>query len=119
MIFETKKLLNKDIKVTATCVRVPVTYGHSVSVNVETYNKIDLKQLAKAMNQVDGLIHHDMDYPTVKEYRHEDQIHVGRLRLDPSVENGLNLWIVADNIRKGAATNTIQIAEYMIKEKLR
>ncbi|QWB95772.1 aspartate-semialdehyde dehydrogenase [Mycoplasmatota bacterium] len=119
MIFETKKLLNKDIKVTATCVRVPITYGHSVSMNVETYRKIDLNLLIKAFNEVDGLIYHDKDYPTVQAYRHQDDIHLGRLRLDDSVENGLNLWVVADNIRKGAATNTIQIAEYMIKEGLK
>jgi len=119
MIFETKKLLNKDVKVTATCVRVPITYGHSVSINVETYRKIDLHRLIKAYNKVDGLIYHDKDYPTVYAYRHQDDIHLGRLRVDYSVENGLNLWVVADNIRKGAATNTIQIAEYMIKEGLK
>jgi aspartate-semialdehyde dehydrogenase len=119
MIFETKKLLNKDIKVTATCVRVPITYGHSVSINVETHDKIDLNKLIEAFNQMDGLIYHHKDYPTVQTYRFQDDIHVGRLRLDDSVENGLNLWVVADNIRKGAATNTIQIAEYMIKEGLK
>lgn len=119
MIKETQKILERDVKVTATCVRVPVSYGHSVSINVETEKPIDQALLISKFSEVPGLIYHQDDYPTVSDIRHTDEVHVGRLRLDPSVEHGLNLWVVADNIRKGAATNTIQIAEYMIKEGLR
>ncbi len=119
MIKETQKILEQNVKVTATCVRVPVSYGHSMSINVETELPIDKDKLVKAFKNYEGLIYHENDYPTVSDIRHTDEVHVGRLRLDPSVENGLNMWVVADNIRKGAATNTIQIAEYMIKEGLR
>jgi len=119
MIKETRKILENDIPVTATCVRVPVSFGHSVSINVETYLPIDKALLIEKYKEVPGLIYHEKDYPTSFDVKHTDLVHVGRLRLDPSVEHGLNLWVVADNIRKGAATNTIQIAEYIIKEGLR
>ena len=119
MIKETQKILQRDIPTTATCVRVPVNYGHSVSINVETAKPIDLELLVEAFKKIDGVIYHPTDYPTTLDAKHQDEVHIGRLRLDPSVQNGLNLWVVADNIRKGAATNTIQIAEYMIKERLR
>ena len=119
MILETKKILEKDVKVTATCVRVPITFGHSVAINVETKLPIDKHKLIEAFQKVDGLIYHNHDYPTVSDISGQDEVHIGRLRLDDSVEHGLNLWVVADNIRKGAATNTIQIAEYMIRKGLR
>ncbi len=119
MIKETQKILEHDVRVTATCVRVPVSYGHSMSINVETELPIDRVLLIKKFKAFDGLIYHEEDYPTVYDIRHTDDVHVGRMRLDKSVDHGLNLWVVADNIRKGAATNTIQIAEYMIKEGFR
>ena len=119
MMNETKKILEHDILVTATCVRVPVSYGHSIAINVETKLPIDKEKLIEGFNQVDGLIYHEKDYPTVVDVRFKDEVHVGRLRMDHSVEYGLDMWVVADNIRKGAATNTIQIAEYMIKKGLR
>lgn len=115
---ETRKILGKDIAVSATCVRVPVYVGHSVSANVECYETIDIGKLIKYLENAKGIIYHK-DYPTTIDIKNKDEVHVGRLRLDFSVENGINLWIVADNIRKGAATNTIQIAESMIKEGLR
>ncbi len=119
MVKETQKILEKDVLVTATCVRVPVSFGHSVAINVETNKPIDMEKLIEGFNQVEGLIYHHNDYPTTIDVRHKDEVHVGRVRLDKSVKYGLNLWVVADNIRKGAATNTIQIAEYMIKKGLR
>lgn len=119
MIEETKKILNKDVLVTATCVRVPVTFGHSVSINIETHQPIDIKLLEERFKASKDIVYQMGSYPTVLDAQGKDEVFVGRLRIDQSVEHGINLWVVADNIRKGAATNTIQIAEYMIKEGLR
>ena len=121
MVEETRKILGlPDLKVTATCVRVPVKMGHAVSVNVELEKSFDLKDVFKAFEEKEGVIVHDdvskNVYPMPIEAEDTDEVYVGRIRRDESVENGLNLWVVADNIRKGAATNTIQIAETLIKK---
>jgi aspartate-semialdehyde dehydrogenase len=120
MIEETRKILEKpSLAVTATCVRIPVPVGHSVSINVECEKAIDLSVLKQAFNHHSGIIFYEgKSYPTPQDAAGNDLVHVGRLRKDESRENALNLWVVADNVRKGAATNAIQIAEYMIKEEL-
>ena len=121
MVEETRKILGlPDLKVTATCVRVPVKMGHAVSVNVELENSFDLKDVFKAFEEKEGVVVKDdvskNVYPMPIVAEDTDEVYVGRIRRDESVENGLNLWVVADNIRKGAATNTIQIAETLIKK---
>lgn len=120
MIDETKKILNRPhLKVTATCVRVPVMIGHSVSMNVSCVKPIDLDLLILEMKKREGLvIYEGNQYPTPQDVVGNDLIHVGRIREDDSIKNGINLWVVADNVRKGAATNAIQIAEYLIKEEM-
>lgn len=119
MIEETKKILNKDVLVTATCVRVPVTIGHSVAINIETHQPIDLDILEEKLIKSKDIVYQLDQYPTTLDAKGRDEVFVGRLRIDHSVKHGMNMWVVADNVRKGAATNTIQIAEYMIKEGLR
>ena len=121
MVEETRKILGlPDLKVTATCVRVPVKMGHAVSVNVELEKSFNLKDVFKAFEEKEGVVVKDdvlkNVYPMPIEAEDTDEVYVGRIRRDESVENGLNLWVVADNIRKGAATNTIQIAETLIKK---
>lgn len=117
MIDETRKILHlPDLKVTATAVRVPVINGHSISINVECEKPVDLDLLNKTLRETDGIVMVDLpNYPIADDANGTDDVYVGRLRLDTSVENGLNLWCVADNIRKGAATNTVQILETMIR----
>lgn len=118
MIDETKKILRKDVRVTATCVRVPVLHSHSVSMNIEFEKEFDIEQVKKDLASVKGLIVEDdvkkNIYPMAVNAKGKDEVFVGRIRRDESIENGLNLWVVADNIRKGAATNTVQIAELLI-----
>ncbi len=121
MIEETRKILGKpDLRVTATCVRVPVRMGHAVSVNVELEKGFELEDVIKAFEEKEGIIvvnnSNNNEYPMPINAEGKDEVFVGRIRRDESIENGLNLWVVADNIRKGAATNTIQIAEVMIKK---
>ena len=121
MINETKKILNlPDLKVTATCVRIPVKFGHGVSVNVELERPFELEDVVKAFEEKEGIIVQNDGknkvYPMPITAQDTDEVYVGRIRRDDTVDNGLNLWVVADNIRKGAATNTIQIAETLIKE---
>lgn len=121
MINETKKILKDDnIKVTATTVRVPVKYCHSVSVNLEFENQFDLDDVFRVLEEFDGIVVKDdvknSIYPMPIDVEGSDKVYVGRIRRDYSLENGLNLWIVADNIRKGAATNAVQIAELLIKD---
>ena len=121
MINETKKILNlPDLKVTATCVRIPVKFGHGVSVNVELERPFELEDVVKAFEEKEGVIVQNDGknkvYPMPITAQDTDEVYVGRIRRDNTVDNGLNLWVVADNIRKGAATNTIQIAETLIKE---
>lgn len=120
MVEETRKILGlPELKVTATCVRVPVRMGHAVSVNVELENPFELPDVIKAFEEKEGVVVKDdvknNVYPMPIEAADTDEVYVGRIRRDESVENGLNLWVVADNIRKGAATNTVQIAETLIR----
>jgi len=123
MAHETQKIMHdKNIKVTATCVRVPVFFAHSESVNVETVKKITrakaiaLLKKAKGVKVVDDLFR--SVYPLPLSVAGTDHTFVGRIREDESIKNGLNLWVVSDNIRKGAALNAIQIAEELIRRKL-
>lgn len=120
MIEETKKIFHDDkIKVTATTVRVPVFYGHSESINIELNKPFELDHLKDTIKNFPGIVLQDnleeLEYPTPLECQGKDEVFVGRIRRDFSVENGVNLWVVADNIRKGAALNAIQIAELLIK----
>ncbi len=120
MIKETNKIMGDDsIKVTATTVRVPVFYGHSESVNIETEKKITAKEARAILSQAPGVKVYDNPdakmYPMPLVCAGEDDVFVGRIREDKTIDNGLNLWIVADNIRKGAALNAVQIAELLLE----
>lgn len=120
MIFETKKILNDwDLKITATCVRVPVYYGHSESVNVEFEKPCTVEQVREILSAAPGVIVQDdvknNVYPMAIIAEDKDEVFVGRIRKDDTVFSGVNLWVVADNIRKGAATNAVQIAEKAIE----
>lgn len=120
MILETQKILNdNDIKITATTVRVPVFDSHSESINVELDKPFEVEDVKKLLSESSGIVLCDDPqnnvYPLARETAGKDEVFVGRVRRDFSVDNGINLWVVADNIRKGAATNTIQIAELLIK----
>lgn len=119
MILETKKILEDDqLKVTATAVRVPIENGHSESINVELISAFELSEVIELLKNAPGIIlkNNSMinEYPLVSQANGTDDVYVGRIRRDESVENGLNLWVVADNIRKGAASNAVQIAETLI-----
>ena len=121
MINETRKILSlPDLKVTATCVRVPIRFGHAVSVNVELEKPFELEDVIRAFEEKEGIVVQNDGknniYPMPINAQDTDEVYVGRIRKDFSADNALNLWVVADNIRKGAATNTIQIAETLIKE---
>lgn len=123
LVNETKKILSDDsIRVTATAVRVPVVGGHSEAINVEFSNDFDESEVRKLLSQTDGVVVQDnldtFTYPMPKYAEGKNEVFVGRIRRDESQDNTLNMWVVADNLRKGAATNTIQIAEYLIKAKL-
>ncbi len=123
LVNETCKIFDDNsIKVTATAVRVPVVGGHSESVNIEFENEYDLSELKQIIENTEGVkVIDDVDnnlYPMPIEAKGKDDVFVGRIRRDFSQEKTVNLWIVADNLRKGAATNAIQIAEYLIKNKL-
>ena len=120
MINETRKILHKpDLKVTATTVRVPVLNSHSESINIEFENDFDLEELKNTLSNSKGVIIEDdvknNIYPIATETSGHNDVYVGRIRRDNSIENGINIWVVADNIRKGAATNAIQIVEQLIK----
>lgn len=118
MMVETKKILDPKIKVTATCVRVPVFVGHAEAVNVEFEDDISVEQARTLFKSAPGIsvldFRADEGYVTPVECVGEDLVYVSRLREDPTVENGLSFWVVSDNLRKGAALNTIQIAEHLI-----
>ncbi|MGI6213789.1 MAG: aspartate-semialdehyde dehydrogenase [Christensenellales bacterium] len=121
MIFETKKILNDfALKITATTVRVPVFHGHSESINIEFKSPCTLEGIREALRAQEGIIVMDKPeeavYPMPIQAEEKDEVMVGRIRLDESVESGCNLWVVADNIRKGAATNAVQIAQYLISK---
>ncbi|MBM3632773.1 MAG: aspartate-semialdehyde dehydrogenase [Alphaproteobacteria bacterium] len=122
MVVELQKILTPDIQVSATCVRVPVFIGHCVSANVEFESAIGTIEARKALKSAPGIIVTDTleetDYTTPIECAGEDPVYVSRIRQDTSVTHGLNLWIVADNIRKGAALNAVQIAEIVAKDYL-
>ncbi len=123
MVNETKKIMGDDnIHVTATTVRIPVMGGHSESVNIEFENEFDLADVRKMMASTPGIILQDdpanQVYPMPLNSHNRDEVFVGRIRRDESQAKTLNMWIVADNLRKGAATNAVQIAEYLAKEKL-
>ena len=123
MINETMKILNDyDLKITATTVRVPVVNGHSESINVEFEKDFDIEELKALLANSQGLeLVDDIEnnvYPTAFELSGRDEVFVGRVRRDFSIDNGINMWVVADNIRKGAATNTVQIAELLLKYDL-
>jgi aspartate-semialdehyde dehydrogenase len=123
LVNETRKILGDDqIRVTATAVRVPVTGGHSESVNIEFVREFDLDRVRAILDQTPGVILYDnpaeKKYPMPIVAHDRDEVFVGRIRRDFSQEKSLNMWVVADNIRKGAATNAVQIAEYMISAGL-
>lgn len=123
MMNETKKIFgDESIQVTATCVRVPVFTGHSESVNVVTEKKLSAPQTKELLKNAPGVLLVDevtkQRYPLATEAADRDEVLVGRIREDNSAENALNLWIVSDNIRKGAATNAVQIAEVLVREYL-
>ena len=122
MIAETRKILNKpDMRITATAVRVPVINCHSESINVEFENSFDIQELRETLKNSSGIIIEDNSndniYPMAMNSNGRDEVFVGRIRRDESVESGVNLWIVADNLRKGAATNAVQILEELIKKR--
>jgi aspartate-semialdehyde dehydrogenase len=122
MAVETRKILDRDIQVTATCVRVPVFIGHAEAVNVEFERPITVEQARAALKSAPGVsvVDHRVDegYVTPQECAGEDPVFVSRIRRDPTVPHGLNLWVVADNLRKGAALNAVQIAEILMREYL-
>ncbi|HAN10349.1 MAG TPA: aspartate-semialdehyde dehydrogenase [Clostridiales bacterium] len=121
MVNETRKILHDEtMKITSTTVRVPVTNCHSESINIEFYNQFEIKQVnqllrdSKGISVVDDI--QNNNYPLATAAEGKDEVYVGRIRRDESVESGLNLWVVADNIRKGAATNAVQILELMLNK---
>jgi aspartate-semialdehyde dehydrogenase len=122
MMVETKKILDPKIKLTATCVRVPVFIGHSEAVNIEFENPISVDEARNLLRVSPGILvidkHEPGGYVTPYEAAGEDATYVSRIRTDPTVDNGLVLWCVSDNLRKGAALNAIQIAECLINRKL-
>ncbi len=123
LVHETRKILGiPDLPITATAVRVPVQGGHSESVNAELEKDFDLEELVIALKKTQGVVVlddiHNHRYPMPLFVRNHDDVFVGRIRRDESVDRGVNLWIVADNLRKGAATNAVQIAEYLLAAKL-
>ena len=123
MIEETKKILHdKDLRITATTVRVPVYHGHSESINVEFKSPCTKEGVIDALKNFDGIVVEDDTsknlYPMPINAENHDEVFVGRIRIDDSVDSGVNLWVVADNIRKGAATNAVQIVQLLIKNSL-
>jgi aspartate-semialdehyde dehydrogenase len=123
MILETRKIMGDDsIRVTATTVRIPVMGGHSESVNVEFENDFDVAEVKSLLEKTEGIIVVDdianLKYPMPKDAHEKDEVFVGRIRRDESLPNTLNMWIVADNLRKGAATNAVQIAEFLLRKEL-
>jgi aspartate-semialdehyde dehydrogenase len=122
MMVETKKILDPKIKVCASCVRVPVFIGHAMMVNVEFEDEISAEQAKKLFTKAKGItlidVESDLGYVTPTEIQGEDDVYVSRVRDDATVDNGLNFWCVADNLRKGAALNAVQIAELLKKKSL-
>ncbi len=123
IVNETRKILRDDsIGITATAVRVPVDGGHSESVNLELNTGFEIDEIISVLKQMPGVVvqneHTNNEYPMPLYAKGKDDVFVGRIRRDDSAPNALNMWIVADNLRKGAATNTVQIAEYMVAQNL-
>ena len=123
LVHETKKILDDDsLRITATAVRVPVQGGHSESVNVEFKNDFEVGEVRQILQEADGVIVQDNlaanEYPMPLKAQNNDAVYVGRIRRDESADRALNLWIVSDNLRKGAATNAIQIAEYLVAKNM-
>ena len=123
LVRETQKIIgDTSIAVTATAIRIPVVGGHSEAVNVEFLNDFDLNGVRNILHHTDGVTVQDNNdtytYPMPLYAQGKDDVFVGRIRRDESQPNSLNMWIVSDNLRKGAATNTIQIAEYLVAHKL-
>jgi aspartate-semialdehyde dehydrogenase len=122
MVAETKKMLDPKIKLTATCVRVPVFVGHSEAVNIEFEDEITAEEAREILREAPGCLvvdkHEDGGYVTPHECAGEDATYISRIREDSTVDNGLAMWIVSDNLRKGAALNTVQIAELLVNRGL-
>jgi aspartate-semialdehyde dehydrogenase len=124
MVWETRKILEDvNIRVNATCVRVPVFFGHSEAVHLETRSKISVEEVRALLTKAPGIEvmdeHRPGGYPTAAtEAANRDTVYVGRIREDLSSDRGLNLWVVADNVRKGAATNSVQIAEILVRQHM-
>ena len=123
MVVETKKILDPKIKLNATCVRVPVFVGHAEAINIEFAKPISDEEAREALKKAPGVSvidsRVDEGYVTPAECAGEDMVYVSRIRSDPTVENGITMWVVSDNLRKGAALNTVQIAEELIKNHLK
>ena len=122
MVNETHKMLDKNIEVSPTCVRIPVWYGHSESINIETEKKLTVEEVKELLRKAPSIkvvddVEHEV-YPTPIMSNNEDETMVGRIREDFTIKNGLNLWVVSNNIRKGAALNAVQVAETLIARKL-
>ncbi|MCL2571552.1 MAG: aspartate-semialdehyde dehydrogenase [Defluviitaleaceae bacterium] len=120
LMAEVQKMLHQpDLKITATTVRVPVFYGHSLSINVSLKTAFTQKNIHEVLSKAPGIVlYDDPSYPMPITAAGTDKVHVGRLRQDPSCENGLNMWVVTDNTRKGAATNAVQILESLLAKKI-
>jgi aspartate-semialdehyde dehydrogenase len=122
MVAETKKILDPKIKLTATCVRVPVFVGHSEAVNIEFENPISADEAREILRKAPGCLVIDKrepgGYATPHESAGEDATYISRIREDATIDNGLQMWVVSDNLRKGAALNAVQIAEALINRKL-
>jgi aspartate-semialdehyde dehydrogenase len=122
MIVETQKILGDDIKISATCVRVPVFVGHGESVNIAFEKPVNLETIYETLEETQGLVvadrREDGGYITPAEIAGEDAVFISRVRIDPSLDNGMNMWIVSDNLRKGAALNAVQIAETLLEQGL-
>ncbi len=122
LVNETHKILDKDIRLTATAVRVPVVGGHSEAVNVEFKNEFTMNKVRAVLSDAPGIVLQDdvanNMYPMPLNAQDKDAVFVGRLREDESQENTLNMWVVSDNLRKGAATNAVQIAETLVEKAI-
>ena len=122
MVAETKKMLDPKIKVTATCVRVPVFIGHSEAINIEFEKPISADEAREILRDAPGCLVIDTKenggYATPIDCAGEDATYISRIREDATVENGLNIWVVSDNLRKGAALNAVQIAELLVAKGL-
>lgn len=122
MVVETKKILDPKIKISASCARVPVFIGHSEFINVEFEKEISAKEAKKAFRDAEGItlidLESDLEYATPSEIQGDDNVFISRVREDSTVDNGLNFWCTADNLRKGAALNAVQIAEILVRDYL-